>query len=173
MQTINVYPVMQHIEVQFAGNFNLRTRNRDVYSPNIKLYKNTANPVRLLIKNQDQKPIEIAGFNVIVDLCDASDNSIVERYTAEVVNAAKGICKITVLSSTLNVIESQYHYFTVKKQAINTVDVPAYIDDNYSVKLPVEVLDGYLPYDETEIAFDLGLITEVAVPLLDLGSING
>jgi len=171
MQTINIYPVTQNIEVQFAGDFNLRTRNRDVYSPNIKLYKNTANPVRLLIKNQDQKPIEIAGFNVIVDLCDASDNSIVERYTAEVVNATKGICKITVLSSTVNAIESRYHYFTVKKQVNNTVDVPAYIDDNYSVKLPVEVLDGYLPYDENETALDLGSITDAPIPLSDLGNI--
>lgn len=173
MQTINIYPVNQNIEVQFAGDFNVRTRNRDVYSPNIKLYKNTANPVRLLVKNQDQKPIAIDGFDVIVDLCDASDDSIVERYVAEVVNADKGICRITVSSATLNVIESRYHYFTIKKRISEVSDVPAYIDDYYSVRLPVEVLDGYLPYDPNEVALDLGLVTEDEVPLLDLGSVNG
>jgi hypothetical protein len=153
-----------------AGDFDIRTRNRQLYSAPVKLYKGVANPIRFVCKNQDQKPIEIEGFDVLVDLVDASDEHVVESYVATVVNQIKGICQITVTSATLSVIENRYFYFTVAKRITNVTDEVAYIDDNYSVRLPVEVLTGYVRTDNEEL--DLGLVSDSnTIPLLDLGTI--
>jgi hypothetical protein len=173
MQTLNVYSYYPVVEVQLVGDPNVRTRNRQLYSPTIKIYRNTDNLVRLLVKNQDQKPVNISTFTVLVDLCDASNNSIVERYDAVTVNAVKGICEISISASTLYNIESRFYYLTIRKRYSNgDTDIPAYIDDNYSVKLPVEVLDGYLPYDQGDVILDLGYVYDSdALPLNDLGTL--
>ena len=159
--------------MQFPDEINTRTRNRQVYSPNIRLYKNTANPVRLLVKNQDQKPVPIVGFDVFVDLCDAQFNVIRARYKATVINSAKGICEIVIPYDDINSLESRYHYITVKRKYIaDAYDTPAYIDDNYSVRLTVELLDGFLPFDGKDNPLDLGYVSDPNVTgLPDLGTI--
>jgi hypothetical protein len=170
MQTVNVYTYKPTIQIQVVGDFNIRTRNRQLYSSNVKLYKGVNNPIRFVCKNQDQKPVEINGFDLVVDLIDASDDHIVETYIASIVNQTKGICQINVTASTLSVIESRYFYFSVAKRVTDTIDEVTYIDDNYSVRLPVEVLPGYVTASNEEL--DLGSITDNnTIPLVDLGTL--
>ena len=173
MQTLNIYSYFPVISVQFSGDPNIRTRNRQVYSPDIKLYKNTSNPVRLLLKNQDQKPINITDFSVVIDLCDAANNVVVNRYTATVVNAVKGICDIIIPAMDLNELEARYYYFTVRKKSLaDEYDEPAFIDDNYSVKLTVELMDGFLSYDDADNPLDLGYVYDPNATILqDLGTL--
>ena len=79
METINAYIYYPTVSVQLVGDFNVRTRNRQVYSHNIKLYRNIDNPVRLTVKNQDQKPVDITSMDIKVDLVDASNHVVVAR----------------------------------------------------------------------------------------------
>lgn len=172
MQTINIYPIKQTIEVQLVGNFNVRTRNRDVYSPTIKLYKNAVNPIRLLVKNQDQKPLEISGFSVIIDLCDPSDETVIVRYPATIVNSAKGICQVNIDGTDLQDLEPRHYFFTIRKRITDVSDTVTYIDDNYGVRLPVEILDGYIRIDNDP-SYDLGFVSDpVETMLPDLGGLN-
>lgn len=171
MQTINVNMDVQIIDIQVVGDFNIRTRNNQLYSQTIKLYHNVNNPIRFLLKNQDQKPVAVNGFEIIVDLVDASDEHIVESYVATVINQTKGICQIIVSPATLSNIENRYFYFTVAKRITDVSDDQAtYIDDNYSVRLPVEVLTGYVRVLDQEL--DLGEVSDPnEIPLADLGTV--
>ena len=170
MQTVNVYLYKPTVQVQMVGDLNIRTRNRQLYSPSIKLYKGVTNPVRFLCKNQDQKPVEVDGFDIIVDLIDANDEHVVETYVADIVNQEKGICQIDVTAATLSTIESRYFYFAIAKRISNTNDEVTYIDDNYSVRLPVEVLTGYIRNNLEEL--DLGSVADDnEIPLVDLGTV--
>lgn len=170
METVNLYYYKPTVSVQMVGDFNVRTRNRQLYSPSIKLYKGVANPVRFICKNQDQKPVPIEGFDVIIDLVDSSDEHVVETYVASIVNQEKGICQITVSPATLSVIETRSFYFTVAKRVTGNEDQVTYIDDNYSVRLPVEVYTGYVRTANEEL--DLGAVDdENEIPLVDLGTV--
>ena len=170
MQTINAYIIQQTIEVQVAGDFNIRTRYHQLYSPNIKLYRNIPNPIRFLCKNQDQKPVSITGFDLVVNLVDAFDEHIVQSWIATVVNETKGIASVTVDPATISVIENRKYYFTIAKRVSGTDTAPAYIDDHYSVRLPVEVLDGYVSANLEEL--DLGAVDDPnEINLVDLGTL--
>ena len=170
MQTANVYITQQTIEVQVAGDFNVRTRYHQLYSPNIKLYRNIPNPIRFLCKNQDQKPVAITGFELLVNLVDAYDEHIVQSWVATVVNSAKGIASVTIDPATLSVIENRKYYFTIAKRINGTDTQPAYIDDHYSVRLPVELLDGYVSPNLEEL--DLGAVDDTnEINLVDLGTL--
>ena len=158
MQTVNVYTYYPTVEVQLVGDFNVRTRNRQVYSHNIKLYRNIDNPVRLTVKNQDQKPVDITSMDIKVDLVDASNHVVVASYVATKINAVKGICQVLVAAGDIIPIENRYYYLTVRKAVLGQDDRVTYVDDNYSVQLPVEVHDGYLPYNPTDL--DLGLVAD-------------
>lgn len=172
METINAYIYYPTVSVQLVGDFNVRTRNNQVYSPTIKLYKNATNTIRLLVKNQDQKPVVIIGFSVIVDLCDPSDESVVVRYAATVVNSLKGIAQVTFTGTDLQSLEARQYFLTVRKRVTDVADYPTYIDDNYSVRLPVEVLNGYIRTNEDP-SYDLGFVNDPSESLLpDLGGLN-
>lgn len=171
MQTANVYATYQTVNVQLVGDLNGRTRNKQLYSENIKLYRNIDNPVRLTVKNQDQKPVDLSNFDVGVDLIDSANNLVVASYTATKINIPKGICEVIVAKGDIDPLESRYHYLTVKKTAYGQDDRVAYVDDNYSVKLPVEIHDAYLPYNPTDL--DLGSVADPNEQnFYDLGSLT-
>lgn len=144
METINVYIYYPTVSVQLVGDFNIRTRNRQVYSPNIMIYRNIDNPVRLTVKNQDQKPVNLTSFNLEVDLVDF-ENNLVATYTATKINVSKGICEIVITADDIDPLESRYYYLMVKRSAQGQDDKVAYVDDNYGVRLPLEIHDAYLP----------------------------
>ena len=158
MQTANVYIAVQSVSVQLVGDFNIRTRNRQVYSSNIKIYRNIDNPVRLIVKNQDQKPVDLTSFDVKVDLVDAANNVAVASYTATKINTVKGLCEVVIAAGDIIPLESRYHYLMVRRSSFGQDDRVAYIDDNYSVQLPVEIHDSYLPYSPTDL--DLGSVAD-------------
>ena len=171
MQTINVYAYFPVVNVQLAGDFNVRTRNRQVYSPNIKLYRNTDNPVRLLVKNQDQKPIDITNFDILVDLVDFENQQTVASYNATKINNLKGICEVLVAKGDIDPLENRYFYLMVRKSYNGADPQVAYVDDNYSVQLPVEIHGAYLPYNPEDL--DLGLVSDTnEQDFYDLGSIT-
>ena len=170
MQTANIYIAVQSVSVQLVGDFNVRTRNRQVYSSNIKIYRNIDNPVRLIVKNQDQKPVDLSTFDVKVDLVDASNQTVVASYTATKINTVKGLCEIIVAAADIVPLESRYHYLAARRSAYGQDDKVAYVDDNYSVQLPVEIHDSYLPYSPTDL--DLGSVADPnAQDFYDLGTI--
>jgi hypothetical protein len=158
METINVYLYYPTVAVQLLGDLNVRTRNRQVYSPNIKIYRNIDNPVRLTVKNQDQKPVDLTGFDVKVDLVDFENKTVVATYTATKINVIKGICEVVIAAGDIIPLESRYHYLMVRRTVVGRDDRVAYVDDNYSVQLPVEIHDAYLPYNPTDL--DLGSVAD-------------
>jgi myo-inositol catabolism protein IolC len=171
MQTANVYIAVQSVSVQLVGDFNIRTRNRQVYSSNIKIYRNIDNPIRLIVKNQDLKPVDMASFDVKVDLVDSANQVVVASYTATKINTVKGLCEIIVAAADIVPLESRYHHLMVRKTAYGQDDKVAYVDDNYSVQLPVEIHDSYLPYNPTDL--DLGSVADPNEQnFYDLGNIS-
>ena len=60
------------------------------------------------------------------------------------VTQSKGLGVFTIPKSVVNALDQRHYEFTVKLINLATNDeTPLYIDDNYSVRLPVQVLPAY------------------------------
>ena len=150
MQTIDVFWYKNILEIQVIDPAIFSTRNRIVYSRTIKIYQGIDNPIHIVTKNQDQKAVDLTGYDVQVDIQDPENALTVETFTVDFVTQNKGLGTFTIPKSVVNALDQRHYEFTVKLINLATNDeTPLYIDDNYSVRLPLQVLSAY--YDNTPI----------------------
>lgn len=148
MITIKSYLYPNLLEVQVFDPAIFTKRNRVVYSRPIKVYQGIDNPIQIIIRNQDQKPVDLTGYVVQLDIQNPLDKASVSSLAVIPVDFTKGLGTTTIPKTTVNVLEQRFYKITVK--LINTetnADRPLYIDDNYGASLDLEVLPGW--YEST------------------------
>ena len=165
MQTIEVFSYKNILEVQVIDPAIFSTRNRIVYSRTIKIYQGIDNPIHVVVKNQDQKAVDCTGYDVQVDIQDPENALTVETFTVDFVTQNRGLGLITIPKDVVNALDQRYYEFTVKFIHLDdNKETPLYIDDNYSVRLPVQVLPAY--YDNMPV-----LPTTMMDGVLDAGEL--
>ena len=162
MITVKTYLYPNTAEVQVFDPTIFTTRNRQVYSRPIKVYQGIDNPVQVLVKNQDQKAVDLTGYIMQAQIQDPTNGVTVETYAVIFADITKGLANFTIDRSTINNLEQRFYKLTFKtiKESDNT-EQPIYIDDNYGVPLDLEVLPAYYAdtaSDDTEVIFDGGVI---------------
>ena len=159
---IQCYLYANIVEVQIWDSAIFSLRNRVVYSRPIKAYQGIDNPMQVVIRNQDQKLIDLSGYVVMAAIQDPLNGVTVESYAVTFTDITKGVGNFTLDRSTINTLEQRFYKLTFKtiKQSDNT-ERPLYIDDNYSVPLDLEILPAYyadMASDQTEVIFDGGVM---------------
>ena len=142
MQAITSYVYSNTVEIQVLDPTIFTTRNRVVYTRTIKVYQGIDNPLQIVIKNQDQKNVDMTGYDVQVDIRDPESGTAMASYTVQFTDVTKGLGTITVDRETLDELDQRYYKLTTKR-ITEGYESPNYIDDNYSVSLDLEVLPGY------------------------------
>ena len=144
MQTINVFWYKNILEIQWLDPAIFSTRNRIVYSRTVKIYQGIDNPIHIVTKNQDQKAVNLTGYDVQVDIQDPENSLTVETFTVNFITQTKGLGVFTIPKAVVNALDQRHYEFTVKLINLTSNDeTPLYIDDNYGARLPVQVLSGY------------------------------
>jgi hypothetical protein len=171
MQTLRVYVYDQVLKLQINPDQTIVVEDREVYTKPLSIYQGINNTVKLLVKNSDQKAVNITGKTFYAQLLTVPDNDHVASFTAQVVDAAKGVAEITIPVAVTGVARRGFYHLAVRYTENNSAK-PAYSDDNYSVLIPVHLQLGYrVPgevYDLTE-DLDLGSIPELVDEIRDLG----
>ena len=120
------------------------TRNRQVYSRPIKVYQGIDNPVQVLVKNQDQKNVNLTGYTVQASIQDPTNQVTIETYAVTFANIAVGQGTFTLDKGTINSLENRFYKLTFKTiKTSDSTEQPVYIDDNYGVPLDLEILPAY------------------------------
>jgi hypothetical protein len=164
MQMIQSYLYPNIVEVQFLDPSIFTTRNRVVYSRPIKIYQGIDNPLQIVVKNQDQKAINVTGYAVQVDIQDPLSQTSVESLAVTMTNAVKGLGTVTVPRDTVNALEQRFYKIVVKIIHLSdNVERPLYTDSNYGAALDLEVLPGWyesmaLPTFDNDEVIDAGTI---------------
>lgn len=164
MQTIEVYWYKNILEVQIIDPAIFTTRNRIVYSRTIKVYQGIDNPIHVVTKNQDQKQVDLTGYDLQVDIQDPVSEVTVETFTVNFVVQNKGLGTFTIPAGVVNGLDRRHYELTVKLINISSADeTPLYIDDNYGLRVPLQVLSGFYsntPVGSTNIegVIDAGLL---------------
>lgn len=138
------------------------TRNRQVYSRPIKVYQGIDNPVQVIVKNQDQKNVNLTGYTVQASIQDPTNQVTIETYAVTFANVAVGQGTFTLDKDTINTLENRFYKLTFKTiKTSDSTEQPVYIDDNYGVPLDLEILPAYWAEtvaQDTEVIIDGGTL---------------
>ena len=162
MQTIKLYLVNQIAEVQIMDPAIFTVRNRTVYSRPIKVYQGVDNPIQVVVKNQDQKKVNLTGYTVQASIQDPINQVTVETYAVTFANIAIGQGTVTLDKGTINSLEQRFYKLTFKTiKTLDSTEQPVYIDDNYGVPLDLEILPAYwaeVASQDSEVIIDGGTL---------------
>lgn len=146
MQAVKTYLYPNQVVVQIMDPTIYTLRKRVVYSRPITVYQGVDNPIQVLVNNQDNKPISLAGVNVRVDVQDPVNQVSIFNTNVTVTNPAKGYCTFTLTKEFLDTLDQRLYKLTFRTQNIaDSSEQPLYSDANYGVPLDLEVLPAYYP----------------------------
>jgi hypothetical protein len=165
MITVKAYLYPNTAEVQVFDPTIFTTRNRQVYSRPIKVYQGIDNPVQVVIKNQDQKPVDLTGSSVTASIQDPTNQVTVKSYVVTWANIQQGLGNFTFDANTINSLENRFYKLAFATTVTITDQTsPVYIDDNYGVPLDLEILPAYYgttytpPPESTTFSLDGGTL---------------
>ena len=153
MQTIKTYLYANLVEVQFWDPTIFSVRERIVYSRPVKIYQGIDNPLQVTVKNQDQKPINLTGYLLQLDIQDPQTSGSLQSIPVSITDFIKGQGTVTIPRDIVNSLEQRFYKLTVKliEDATNK-ERPTYIDSNYGALLDLEVLPGW--YESTPLTLE-------------------
>jgi len=144
MITVKAYLYPNTAEVQVFDPTIFTNRNRIMYSRPIKVYQGVDNPIQVIIRNQDQKSVNLTGSTVTASIQDPTNRVTIRSYAVTFVDITKGLGTFTFDANTINSLEQRFYKLAFSTTVIDTdVTSPVYIDDNYGVPLDLEVLPAY------------------------------
>ena len=144
MITVKTYLYPNLVEVQVFDPTIFTTRNRQVYSRPIKVYQGVDNPVQVIVKNQDQKAVDLTGSSVTASIQDPTNQVTVKSYAVTFIDITKGLGSFTFDANTINSLENRFYKLAFSTTVTSTdITSPVYIDDNFGVPLDLEVLPAY------------------------------
>jgi len=164
MITVKAYVYPNTVEVQVFDPTIFTNRNRVMYSRPIKVYQGVDNPVQVIIKNQDQRPVNLTGSTVTASIQDPTNQVTIKSYAVTFANIQLGQGTFTFDANTINSLENRFYKLAFSTTVTSTdTTSPVYIDDNYGVPLDLEVLPAYYsttvaPPGNTTFSIDGGTI---------------
>lgn len=119
-----------------------------MYSRPIKVYQGIDNPIQVIIRNQDQKSVDLTGYSVTAQIQDPANQTTIYSYgldfTTPGSDITKGLGTVTIPASILNGLENRIYKLTFLTTLLsNSKEQPLYIDDNYGVPLDLFVQPAY------------------------------
>lgn len=144
MQQIQSYLYPNIVAVQLSDPAIFSPRNRVVYSRPITIYQGIDNPLQVVVRNQDQKAVDLTGYLVQLDIQDPVAGASVDSLAVIITNYARGQGTVTIPRAVVNVLEQRLYKITVKLINDETnAERPMYVDDNFGASLDLEVLPGW------------------------------
>jgi len=161
---IQCYLYSNIVEVQIWDPAIFSPRTRVVYSRPITVYQGIDNPLQIVIKNQDQKPVNLTGYTVQLNIEDPVHKTTAYSLAVSFTDITKGLGTVIVDTATVNSLDQRIYKLTLKKVlAADGSESPLYIDDNFGVPLDLDVRDAYYSTTEpapalNEVVIDSGLL---------------
>lgn len=120
------------------------TRNRAVYARPVTVYQGIDNPIQVTVKNQDQKPVNMTGYLLQVDIQDTVASTTVQSLGVNFANLQLGRGSFTISKELANSLDQRRYKLTFRTiRTDNNTEQPVYIDDNFGVPLDLEILPAY------------------------------
>ena len=138
-----------------------------MYARPIKVYQGIDNPLQIVVKNQDQKPVNLTGYSLQVDIQDSTNQITAYSFAANMAaptgNVLAGIATFTLTSGVVNSLDQRYYKLTTRIiKTSDSTQTPLYTDDNFSVPLDLEVMPAYY-------STSANIVTNIGETIIDPG----
>ncbi len=122
-----------------------RTQNMPFNTTRKTIYKGVDSTLGFDIKNQDRKPINLLGKDVMVNIMQVRTGELIVQRRAIQTNPENGYCEFTVFSSdTIDLDPGLYQLSAVIYDADGKAN-SLYADNNRRATMEIEILDGAYP----------------------------
>lgn len=150
--TLLQYP--QRSILIYAQGFS-RTRNMPFNTTRKTIYKGVDSTIGFEVKNQDRKPVNLLGKQIMVNIMQVASGELVVQRRAEFVEPEKGYCEFTVFSSDVVDLDPGIYQLSAVIYETDGIAQSLYTDNNRKVTLEVELCDGAYPkyIPSTEVVF--------------------
>ena len=145
MQVFNQYLLNNRV-VLVANLADLVTEHRQMYKRNIKVYKGIDNTVEFLIKNADQKPVDISSKEIRFDIIDTDQRQLVTKNATVLDDGSsrnkKGVVTVKLTEGELLDIDEQLAKYTIYMIDPDTGDrTLLYADTQFGASGTIEIID--------------------------------
>lgn len=107
-----------------------------------KVYKGTTNPIVLVIRNNDRKPINLAGRNVIVTISDYETEKTYFSKRVNVIDKFNGQALLTLDPNTIAMWPVGFMRYTIMLEEPDGTSQILWVDYNMNAEGHFEVCDG-------------------------------
>lgn len=126
-----------------------------MYARPVTVYQGIDNPIQVVAKNQDQKPVNLTGYTMTAEIQDPVSRTTLQSLAVSFGNIALGRGSFTINTALVNQLDQRIYKLTFKTTNVSTnADAPVYIDDNFGVPLDLVVKPAY--YNEAELLANVG-----------------
>ena len=144
MNIINTYLYPNLVEVQILDITIFKVRNRTMYARPVVIYQGIDNPIQVLIKNQDQKPVNLTGYSVQVDIQDTVNKITAYSLAVNFADITQGRGSFVISKNIVDSLGLRIYKLTFRtNKNVDNQEQPLYIDDNYGVPLDLHVKPAY------------------------------
>jgi hypothetical protein len=115
-----------------------------VYAKKLTINKGVDNVILFEFINQDQKPVNISGSNLIFRLISQDGVELMNATQMAIINATAGRAKVTLTADALNYIQAQPANYSISRASGNLVEA-VFTDAQAGAAAPVDIVDSIYP----------------------------
>ena len=162
---IQCYLYSNTVVVQILDPSIFSPRNRVVYSRPIIVYQGIDNPLQIVVKNQDQKAVDLTGYSLQIDIQDPLNKLTAYTFAVTFTDITKGQGTVILDKDTVNSLDQRIYKLTMRTISDDDLsEKPLYIDDNFGVPLDLQVREAYYATTEGFNAYNEGIFDSGNLP---------
>jgi hypothetical protein len=136
-----------------------------VYSRPITVYQGIDNPLQIVVKNQDQKAVDLTGYSLQIDIQDPLNKLTAYTFAVTFTDITKGQGTVILDKDTVNSLDQRIYKLTMRTISDDDLsEKPLYIDDNFGVPLDLQVREAYYATTEGFNAYNEGIFDSGNLP---------
>lgn len=125
-----------------------------MYATPVVIYQGIDNPIQVRVRNQDQKPVDMTGRLIQVDIQNPNDQLTEYSFGVTFTNRSRGWGNFTIPKSIVDSLTQRQYKLAFRAIDENTNrEQPMFINDNFGVPLDLIVKPAYysdMPPQEDE-----------------------
>ena len=144
MQVFNQYLLNNRVTL-VADLADFTTEYRQVYKRNVKIYKGIDNTIEFVVKNADQKPVDISDKTVRFDIIDTAQKLLITKNATVLDDGStrnkKGLLTVKVTAGELLDIEDQLARYTIYMIDNTGERILLYADTQFGASGTIDIID--------------------------------
>jgi hypothetical protein len=113
MGSVILYETKRRIWLTLQGEQFFSTRNMAMHNPDFLAFKDSQTDIEFIIRNTDRKPIDITDRKLFATFTDIESKKTLASIPLTIVDASRGIAKLTLLPHMVKDIRIGFHRYTI------------------------------------------------------------